>query len=236
MHKLLIVEDDAVIRAQVEGALSATYAVRSAETLRAAERLLAAEKFDLILLDAGLPDGDGFRFCASLRSSEATRDIPIIFMTGRGEVLDKLMGFSVGADDYVTKPFDLKELKARVAVRLKTTVSAAESTRPLRKGDLRIEVAFQRVSLVRGTEEKELSLTGTEFKILSFLAPREEEVFDREKLIRAIWGEDVHVTPRTIDTHVSNLRKKLAASEYTIVSVLRSGYKFTRRVPAAKVA
>jgi DNA-binding response OmpR family regulator len=238
MHRILLVEDTPEYQALVQEALvdDAT-TVTVASTLAEARLLLKDQDFALILLDVTLPDGDGFTFCASLRQEERTRDVPIVFLTGRADVAEKVMGFSLGADDYISKPIHPLELRVRVQTRIKKAQRLSEREESFRVGNLRISLAQQRAFIVvEGSPEALLDLTPVQFKLLVHFARQEDRVFSREDLMNAIRGENVHVSDRTMDTHVSNLRKRIAASDYSIKSIYGVGYSFVRNAASTKKA
>ena len=182
---------------------------------------------DLILLDLMLPDVSGTEICRQLKSAEHTRDIPIIMVTARSEEIDRVVGFEVGADDYVVKPYSIRELLLRVrAVLRRSRVTPDEEESPTRFGVLRVEPAAHRVFV----NDVEITLTALEFKLLLVLLSRRGRVQSREQLLRDVWGITADITTRTVDTHVKRLRHKLgAASEY--VETLRGvGYRFKDRL------
>ena len=182
---------------------------------------------DLILLDLMLPDISGTEICRQLKSAEHTRDIPIIMVTARSEEIDRVVGFEVGADDYVVKPYSIRELLLRVrAVLRRSRMAPDEEESPTRFGVLRVEPAAHRVFV----DDVEITLTALEFKLLHVLLSRRGRVQSREQLLRDVWGITADITTRTVDTHVKRLRHKLgAASEY--VETLRGvGYRFKDRL------
>jgi len=227
MHKILLIDDATDVQKITTLALGKDYDVTVAPTLDTAQQEITKQSFDLILLDVTLPDGDGYHLCASLQSEEQTREIPVIFLTGKSRVSDKVMAFSLGADDYIVKPFEPLELRARIDARLKKLKSRKETETSVRKGDLRVNVPYQKAYLTDETGERELELTPIEFKILYYLAKCEGVVYSRDQILTAIWGGNVHVLDRTIDTHISALRKKLGNHAHYIESVLRTGYRFS---------
>jgi DNA-binding response OmpR family regulator len=230
MNKILLVEDAVEFQRLVETTLAAGFAVTTVATAADAQKHLDESQVDLIILDVMLPDDDGFRFCANLQNHEKTRDIPVIFLSGKSEVNDRVMGYSLGAEDYITKPFSPVELRARVEARLRKLRSKQEKQEVFRKGDLKFNIPFQKVFIVNGTRESGVELTPIEFKLLLFLAQREEQVFSREQLMGAIWTGGVHIVDRTVDVHVSNIRKKLGRSSCTIRSVRSVGYSFVQKM------
>jgi len=179
---------------------------RVIEALNGEEALLVADEHqpDLVLLDWMLPQLSGIEVCRRLRTRQETRNVPIVMLTARGEETDRIRGLDTGADDYITKPFSMTELLARLrAVMRRIRPSLAEDI--VRIGDIEIDRAAHRVR--RGGTE--IHLGPTEFKLLDHLIQRPGRVFSREQLLDAIWGSDVYVESRTVDVHVGRLRKAL---------------------------
>ena len=227
MSRILLVDDALDDQRIVASALGKVHDLTVASTMAAARHCIAELEFELILLDVQLPDGDGFTLCAELQANDRKRSVPIVFLTVCNEISDKVMGFSLGAEDYISKPFDPKELKARVEARIKKAGERNSRDLVLRLGDLKISVSMQRVFLTGGEQERLLDLTPLEFKLLFYFARHEEHVFSREQLLGAVWADNVNVLDRTVDMHVSNLRKKLGLSSWTIQSVHGVGYRLT---------
>jgi two-component system phosphate regulon response regulator PhoB len=226
MSRILLVDDALDDQRIVSSALSKDYQLSIASNLADARLRIAAEEFDLILLDVQLPDGDGFVLCAELQSDEHTRAIPIFFLTVRSSIQDKVLGFSVGAEDYISKPFAPEELLARIKARIRKAGERISQDLVLQLGDLKISVSKQKVYFKGRKREELLDLTPLEFKLLFYFARHEEHVFSREQLLEAVWADNVNVLDRTVDMHVSNLRKKLSPSSWTIRSVHGVGYRF----------
>jgi DNA-binding response OmpR family regulator len=224
MALILIVDDSIDAQRLICKALESEYDLVCAESVKGALAAVESTTFQLIVLDVGLPDGDGYQVCSLLQADECTRDIPIIFLTGRSDSREKVLAFSLGAEDFMEKPFDAHELRARVGARLR---SAEKPSETLRRGNLRIDVGRYRVWVVDGPSQIDLELTPNEFKLLYTLARREDYVLTREQLRAAVWG-DVIVGPRTIDSHVSNLRKKMGAAGAAIQAARGIGYRFTQ--------
>lgn len=229
MNRILVVDDAADVQFLVATALGRDYILTSVLTVEEARVALSQSHFDLILLDVTLPDEDGFKFCATLKNSASLRDTPIIFLSGKSEIVDKVMGLSLGASDYITKPFSPVELRARIEARLRDFNGEKNRDELFEKYDLRFFISLQKVSLVGGGQEVELGLTPLEFKLLLHLAKHSDQIFTRDQLIEAIWGSQTYVVDRTIDVHISNLRKKLAKSCSLIVAVHGTGYRFDKR-------
>lgn len=227
MPKILLIEDAPEFQRMVTAVFNGTAKVVVCSNLADARKTLQVNSFDLILLDVTLPDGNGFEFCNTIRVSEATREVPVIFLTAKSELENRLMGFRIGADDYVVKPFNPLELRARVEARLKRRAAGQETTEIIRKGGLVIHLGSQQVTIRVDQREIELDLTPIEFKLLHFLVKNDGQTYTRQDLIQKVWGGDVHVLTRTVDTHMSKLRRKLTGSGFTITSVHGVGYRFT---------
>ncbi len=188
-------------------------------------KTVAKEPPDLILLDLMLPGTDGLEICRYLKKSPETASVPIIMLTARSQEADRVTGLELGADDYVTKPFSLRELEARIkAVLRRREPIAAESSAPkiLAGGKLVIDSEQHEVR-VNG-QPIELSLA--EFKILELLASRPRRVFSRDKILDHLWGQEKVVVTRTVDVHIRHLRQKLGKLSSLIQSVRGLGYKF----------
>jgi two-component system phosphate regulon response regulator PhoB len=176
---------------------------------------------DLVILDWMLPKVSGIEVCRRLRSRSETRNIPIIMVTARGEESDRIRGLDTGADDYITKPFSMTELTARIrAVLRRIRPGLAEDL--VRHGDITIDRVAHRVK----REGKEIHLGPTEFRLLDYLMQHPGRVFSREQLLDAVWGSDVYVEARTVDVHIGRLRKALNRDDQTdpIRTVRSAGY------------
>ena len=176
---------------------------------------------DLIVLDWMLPKVSGIEVCRRLRSRPETRNIPIIMLTARGEESDRIRGLDTGADDYVTKPFSMTELTARIRAVLRRIRPGLAEDR-IRHGDIVIDRVAHRVK----REGREIHLGPTEFRLLDYLMQHPGRVFSREQLLDAVWGSDVYVEARTVDVHVGRLRKALNLNEESdpIRTVRSAGY------------
>lgn len=224
--KLLAVEDSQDYQLILKSTLQQDYDVTIAGTAHEAYEDLKNHTYDLILLDIILPDSDGYEICSQIRSNPSTSHLPIIFVTSKETIPEKVMGFSLGADDYITKPFNTLELKARVASKLRLSDHNAQNA-SLVKGCVEINTPTQRVYLCSENEKEHVDLTTTEFRLLSYMAHHEDHVLGRDQILEAVWGETLNVTERTVDTHVSKLRKKLKNAGEYIKSVHGSGYRFS---------
>ncbi|MBL9019139.1 MAG: response regulator transcription factor [Myxococcales bacterium] len=225
MASVLIVDDDAHIREVARFALAkAGHAVElAADGAHAYERVLRGG-VDLLVLDILMPELDGLALCRRLRAHGRT---PIVFLSSRTEEADRVLGLDLGADDYVTKPFSPRELVARVAAVLRRTHDAAEVTAPrpvLAIGEVEIDRDRHEVRVAGAP----LTVTATELRLLATLAQHRGRVLSRGQLIATVYGGDHHLSERTIDTHVRNLRAKLAGAgggELVIETVHGVGYR-----------
>lgn len=221
--EILAIEDNAEIQILIEAALDQHHVVR-ALNLAEAKAHLEKTKLDLILLDVELPDGDGLRFLTQFAANGAPR-VPIFILTAQADTANKVIAFSLGADDFVSKPFDPIELRARVDARLRKMRTQTDNQAILKLRDVRIDVPRQRVFIVHDGQEDPISLTSLEFRLLLVFAGARERVFSREELLDRVWGNEVSVTDRTVDTHVGHLRKKMQKSTLKIETVVNEGYR-----------
>lgn len=227
MYQILLVEDNFELQGNIIRILSESCSVSVAGTIKEAKSALEKAQFQLILLDVELPDGDGFKLCSYIQHDGWNKNTPIIFLSGRGEIDDKLLAFSVGADDYILKPFDIRELRARVLSRVSKSKVKNETSREFRKGDLRFCLDSQRVFVMdEQNNESRAEITAIEFKLLLYFANHTDHVLSRNQVMNAIWGESVFISDRTVDSHISKLRKKISKSRCQIASVLGQGYRF----------
>lgn len=220
-EKILLVEDTNAMQIVVQSLLGPIYDLTCVDNLAQAEKTLKTGEFSLLLLDVVLPDGDGFTFCEKIRKDSSMLNLPIIFLTSKNEINDRVRGFSLGADDYVVKPIEPNEFMARV----KGKVLRSQSTKSndvFTKGDFKIDSVSQKVYL----GEAELGLTPIEFKLFSLFLKNEGHVYSRSDLKKSVWGPSIHLSDHTVDTHVSSLRKKLAQYSVCLKSVVKTGYVF----------
>ncbi|MEK6704482.1 MAG: response regulator transcription factor [Bdellovibrionota bacterium] len=223
MANILLIEDSTDIQKTIKAILN-THTLFSASTLKEAERQLSEHDYDLVLLDLSLPDGNGMEFLSHIkRTSDIT--VPFIIMTASSAVTDKVLGFSLGVEDYITKPFDPLELRARVEARLSRRAENRTKQNRFTAGDLQFDLITQFVT-VSDSDQKKLDLTPFEFKLLLCFARHRNHVLSREQLLELVWTSSLHVSDRVIDTHVSHLRKKLSESECSIEPVYGAGYRF----------
>ncbi|MEO0498327.1 MAG: phosphate regulon transcriptional regulator PhoB [Pseudomonadota bacterium] len=203
--KVWIVEDEAAIGLLLQYNLEAEgYDVRLIERGDDAEIALQEEQPDLLLLDWMLPGLSGIELCRRLRERPASRDLPIIMLTARGEEDERIRGYTTGADDYITKPFSLPELHARTKALLRRARPEVVSSL-LHAGDIELDRESHRVH----RNGRELRLGPTEFRLLEFLMKAPGRVYTREQLLDGVWGRDIYVDERTVDVHVGRLRKAI---------------------------
>lgn len=224
---MLVVEDDAHIRdlvilhLELEG-LTAIPAGTGADGLRLAK----AHPFDLIILDIMLPELDGITVCRAVRRESRNGDVPILMLTARREEADKVLGLDSGADDYLTKPFGVREFVARVRALLRRRPSAGAGGRvAAAAGPLLVDPARRHARL----HDREIELTAHEFELLYLLASHKGIVFTREALMLKVWGDSTHITERSVDTLVKRVRRKIeddTGEPVFVLTVWGTGYKF----------
>jgi DNA-binding response OmpR family regulator len=225
MKRILVIEDDPDIALSVKYNLErdGEYEVVVARDGIDGMKQLAGRPADLILLDLNLPGLDGLEVCRRIRGDAATAKTPIIMLTARVEEADTIRGLELGADDYVTKPFSVKELVARVRAVLRRSERPPQDAETLTSGDLEVDLAGRRVRV--GGDE--VSLTRKEFDLLAHLMRNRGRVVTRQRLLERVWGYDHPGETRTVDVHVRQLRKKLGtmAADY-VETVVGVGYRF----------
>jgi two-component system phosphate regulon response regulator PhoB len=222
---ILVIEDEKDIRELIEHHLRREgYTVVSVATGEAGLEAVERQRPALVLLDLMLPGLDGFEVCKHLKNSEATRDIPIVMLTARSEETDIVSGLELGADDYVRKPFSMKELIARIRARLRRSESSlhADDRATIRTSRVYIDPSRHVVKV----DDSLVSLTPTEFRILALLAKHPGWVFSRDQIINAVRGEDAVVTDRSVDVQIVGLRKKLGSCGDSVETVRGVGYRF----------
>jgi two-component system phosphate regulon response regulator PhoB len=227
MKKIVLIEDDADLYNLVQYNLDKEgFQVVGSQTGKGALDLCRREHPDLVILDIMLPDSDGLEICKGIRANSDLANTPVIFLTARASETDRIVGLELGANDYIVKPFFVRELIARVKIHFRGDKPVSKV---LRSGDLELDRA--RCYVRRGSDE--LTLTATEFRLLEFLMSRPGVVFSREQLLDAVWGHDRAVTDRTVDVYVLRLRQKIEqeGGPAFIRSVRGFGYSFNVEVP-----
>lgn len=230
MKKILLIEDDADLFSLLKYNLEKEgFSLTGLQTGRGALDLCRQVRPDLILLDIMLPDSDGLDVCKGIRKDPELATTPVIFLTARASETDRIVGLEIGANDYVVKPFFVRELIARIKLQFRGPQWAqAAPARTLVAGGLELDPSSRQVRL----NDAPLSLTATEFRLLEFLMSRPGVVFSREQLLNAVWGQDRAITDRAVDVYVLRLRQKIEqdpASPALIHSVRGFGYTFEPR-------
>ena len=224
-NNILLVEDSREIQLVIKNTLGNKFNTSCASTIDEAKKLLSSQEFQLILLDIGLPDGDGFTFCKELKSNNSYSQIPITFLTGKREPLDKVLGFSVGAEDYIVKPIEPLEFCARIESKLRIANERLQKEDIFTKGPFRISYSQQKLfASDNNNQEQAINLTTMEFRLFGYLLKNEEHVLSRDQILDKVWGNDANVTDRTIDTHIYTLRKKLGKLGKCVKSIPKVGY------------
>jgi DNA-binding response OmpR family regulator len=180
----------------------------------------------LVVLDILLPDLDGLEICKRMRADERLKSVPVIFLTAKGEEIDRVLGLEIGADDHVVKPFSPRELVARVKAVLRRQERVVEPAEVLEAGDLRLDARTQEVTV----HAQAVELSTLEFKLLYFLVSHPRRILSRDRLLDEVWGRDRFVTPRTVDVHIRRLREKIEAEPSRpqfLQTVRGSGYRFS---------
>lgn len=229
---LLIVDDDARLTAMVGDYLrGAGFEVTTAGSLALGRQQLQANAYDALVLDLMLPDGDGLELCRELRSQSRTRRLPLLMLTARGEPLDRIVGLELGADDYLPKPFEPRELLARVKALLRRSNPAAAGDEVLRFGRLEIDLG-ERVARLDG---KACDLTGHQFDLLVVLAQSPGRVLSRDQIMDALKGHPLEAFDRSIDVHISRIRALIEddpKAPRRVLTVRGAGYVFARKQDA----
>ena len=223
MRKIYYVEDDSSIRELLEYTLrSSGFDVRGFENASDFMTALSGSLPSLVLLDIMLPDRDGMQVLHELRSRNETKSVPVILLTAKGGRLDKIKGLDGGADDYITKPFDVLELVSRINAVLRRTSAPDENKKAsLQYKDVEIDTDSRTVT-VAGVP---VALTFKEFELLYYLVSNKGIVLSRDKLMNEVWGTDFEGETRTVDVHIRTLRQKLGSAGEYIVTVRNVGYK-----------
>lgn len=223
MKKILLIEDDSDLFALLQYNLEKEgFTLTGLQTGRGAIELCRQVRPDLILLDIMLPDSDGLDICKGIRKDSDLAGIPIIFLTARAAETDRIVGLEIGANDYVVKPFSIRELIARIKLQFR---NQTKPSRVLEAGGVELD----RTSCQVRVQGAPLALTATEFRLLEFLMSRPGVVFSREQLLNAVWGQDRAITDRAVDVYVLRLRQKVErdpANPLLIHSVRGFGYTF----------
>jgi two-component system phosphate regulon response regulator PhoB len=221
---VLVIEDEVDLATTLEYNLRAEgFTVRLAHSGRAGLASAMADPLpDVIVLDLMLPDLSGTEICRKLREGERTRDIPVVMCTAKGEEIDRVVGFEVGADDYVVKPYSVRELILRIRALLRRSHRVEGEPSLIRFGRLKIDRDAHRAWV----DDAEVGLTALEFRLLHAFLSRRGRVQTRDALLSDVWGIEADVTTRTVDTHVKRLREKLGDAGAYIETLRGVGYRF----------
>jgi two-component system, OmpR family, phosphate regulon response regulator PhoB len=219
---ILIVEDDQDIQDMLSFSLEPEgYTIYSTYTVKDGWEAIESKSVDLILLDWMLPDNSGIDLLHRIRKYHSA--LPVIMITAKAEEEDRILGLDVGADDYITKPFSVRELKSRIQAVLRRSMPDEQ---PIKIGEIYLDPVSQRVKV----SDAPIDLSPTEFKLLHYFMGHTDRVFSRAQLLDQVWGTDVYVEERTVDVHIRRLRKQL--EKYELASLLQtvhgSGYRFSR--------
>ena len=227
--KILLVEDEPDIRKTLKYNFSReSFDVITAGSISEAKSLSDNNQVDLIILDLMLPDGSGLDFCRAIKSDKEKKSIPVIILTAKADEVDRVVGFELGADDYVTKPFSVRELVLRAKAVMKRGVNSEEDSNKdleaFKFGDLELDLESHQVFI----KDQEINFTALEFRLLKHLIDRKGRVQTRDQLLGDVWGYSNSVTTRTVDTHIKRLREKLGDIGNHIQTIRGVGYRFSR--------
>jgi DNA-binding response OmpR family regulator len=224
MQNVLLIDDDIEISTAVkESLIPLNINVEQCQNIQDGYTKLLEKQFSLILIDIHLPDGSGFDLYQKILSTEQFRTIPVVFLTANDDLGSKISAFSLGADDYVVKPFHLLELRARIERRLKSKIPQSLINDHYSTGPFTFDLSSQTLKIAGNRQP--ISLTPREFKILLLLARNPNRIFSRDDILDKIWGKDIHVTDRTVDAHICYIRKKLENHSKMIRSLPGEGYR-----------
>ncbi len=230
--KLLLIDDDARLTAMLSEYLTAAgFEVATAGSLQAGRQFLGGGDPDLLVLDLMLPDGDGLDFCRELRADSRTRRLPVLMLSARGESMDRILGLELGADDYLAKPFEPRELQARIKALLRRAEPAATEDEVLRFGRLEIDPAARLARL----DGQACDLTGHQFDLLVVLAQNPGRVLTRDQIMDSLKGHPLDAFDRSIDVHISRIRSVIEddiKAPRRILTVRGVGYVFARKQDA----
>ncbi len=223
---ILVIEDEPDIRRTLEYNIAREgFNVFTASSISEAEEAIKSHSINLVLLDLMLPDGSGLELCKKIKSNPKTEYVPVLILTAKDDEVDKVVGFELGADDYVTKPFSVRELILRIKAVLKRGQVKKEIVEVVRQfGDLKIDIESHEVYV----DNNQIDLTALEFKLLNQLVDTRGRVQSRDHLLAEVWGYSSEVTTRTVDTHIKRLRNKLGTMGKYVQTIRGVGYKFSR--------
>lgn len=220
---ILVVEDNADLVETLSFTLErGGFLVEKALCAKDAHRALLNKTFDLILLDVMLPDESGFEFCRRVREQSNIADIPVVFLSAKSEEIDRVVGFEVGGDDYITKPFSVKELLLRINAILRRKKNPTPDKNAFSFGVLTFDMSVPKITV----NDQEVLLTSLELRLLHLLIERKGRVQTRTQLLNSVWKIEADISTRTVDTHIKRLREKLLSAGNYIKTVRGIGYRF----------
>jgi DNA-binding response OmpR family regulator len=225
VQQILLIEDSPEAQLLVKSVLGRQYQITVVDNLADAQKRVDQKQFDLVLLDIMLPDGDGFQFLVTLKNDPTYKKIPVLVMTGKTGVSDQVMGYTLGAEDYITKPVQPLVLQARVDSKIKKYGELKAGEDSFDFAGLRFVISLQKVYY----KDSLVDLTPLEFKLFLHLVKNPDSAFTRNQIKNIVWGEGIAVGNRTVDTHLSNLRNKIKDFSVRIESVRGVGYRLVRR-------
>ena len=227
MSRILCIEDSKEFQAYLSSVLkehSLTHFSTISEAMQAVNNNVSY--YDIVLLDISLPDGNGMKVLPLLKANSTHKMVPVIVISSDNDVLSKVAAFGVGADDYISKPPDSSELRARVEARLRWSRLVSNEKSVLQLGNIIMDIERMAIEITMENGSRQpVDLTPLEFKIFRLFLSRPEQVFSREHIIERVWGFNHNITARTVDAHISNLRRKVLPGQLQIETVLGAGYK-----------
>lgn len=224
MSKILLIDDEQDILDLLTYNLAREgFSIITAKDGTTAWELALNSDPDLIILDLMLPGISGLELCQKFRNNQKTSDIPVIMLTAKGDEFDKVLGLEIGADDYVTKPFSIREIVARVKSQLRRSISAPKVKENYQFGTLHVDLSTHEVKI----SESSIKLSPLEFNLLKFFITHPERVYSRDDLLDKVWGDDAYVEPRTVDVHIRRLREKIEPVGAMIKTIRGVGYRFS---------
>ncbi|MBL7671322.1 MAG: response regulator transcription factor [Bdellovibrionaceae bacterium] len=234
IQRILIIEDSVDLQFELKEILQKKFSITGVLTAAAALDALNASQYSLILIDVGLPDEDGFTLLGKIRQIDTAKLTPVFFLTGRDNVQDKVNAFSMGADDYLVKPFNPRELEARVEAKMLKLLAQPIQGDSFVCGNFRVAPGLQKVEVLADetghlTPERNMNLTSIEFRLLFYFLKNEDKNLPRKEILKVVWGESLPGTDRTVDTHVYTLRQKLGSLARCVKSVPKVGYRFSQK-------
>ena len=219
--------EDSTMQQDIIKSLFSEHQIKFAKSESEAEKVLIENEIDVILLDLLLEEGDGYHLCKKIKNNPTWSNIPILIVSSKSEATDRVLGLDIGADDYVAKPFNYLELKARVNAVFRRYKETQKNSSILKYGDLVLNLDTQTLLFHNNPQNCSLDLTKTEFKLLSYFIKNTDRIITRDQIIDSVWGLGVNVLDRSVDAKVSNLRKKLGDYGNLIQAVYGSGYKMS---------